>query len=223
MKNAKTGGKKPTKAAAKRAKAPAVAKSAAKRDPRKVAPPTAPESVAVKAAQAIAPVAAVATAEPKQAADRARSKAGEAAPDEGKAKPWSAAAVTPAAPQTTAALGAVLEAGAEQARAAYARTQESGESLRQAVAASTAATTRGVVEINGKMLELIQAQGEATLDLWRSTLTAASLSDAVRAQTSGVRRAYEATVAHWRDIAETTGRVLGEAAKPLRSALTHNR
>ncbi|HEX8165553.1 MAG TPA: phasin family protein [Beijerinckiaceae bacterium] len=234
MKNEKTNGtagaKAPAKARkpARRAVAKAVgasAKAAAKSpDPRSVPAPTAPASVARKAAEAISAVASVATAEPKKAAETTAKPAQAAAPKP-VAEPAGAlrGGVTSSPEQAVAPLAAALEAGADQARAAYARARETGDTFRQAVADTTTATTRGFVEFNGKVLDLIRAQNDATLDLWRSTLGAGSLSEAIRVQTHGFREAYETTAAQWKDLAETAGRLMGEAARPLRSAFTQGR
>lgn len=240
----------------KNAKTRAGAKPA-KPDPRSVPAPTASAKVAEKAIEAIAPTAAVATAEPKKAARPAKAKPAPAAVA-GKPAPFAKAAAAPTASAATvksepvapaaapapavkpdavlpgggivpspakavAPLATALEAGADQARAAYARARESGDTLRQAVSDSTTATTRGIVELNGKVLDLIRAQGDATIDLWRSAVTAGSLSEALRAQTSGLRQAYETTAAQWKDIAETATRIAADAAKPLQSAFAPGR
>lgn len=131
--------------------------------------------------------------------------------------------IVPSAAKAVAPLAIALEAGADQARAAYARVRESGDTLRQAVSDSTTATSRGIVELNGKVLDLIRAQGDATIDLWRSAVTAGSVSEALRAQTSGLRQAYETSAAQWKDIAETATRVAAEAARPLQSAFAPGR
>src|SRR5215210_2005566 len=201
--------------------------AATKRDARKAAPPTAPASVAKKAAEAIAPVAAVATAAPKTVEQLVTAKP---------AQVPTPASVEPVAKLATLAAGQVLnpaaavapfasafEAGADQARAAYTSAREKGESLRQAVTDSTTATTRAFVELNGKVIDALRAQSDATLDLWRSTLSAGTFSEAIRVQTHGLHEAYEATSAQWKDIAETAGRFAAEAAKPLRTAWASGR
>jgi hypothetical protein len=232
MKDKKTSGAAGAKAPAKRApKAMAKAvgapvKTAKSPDPRNVPAPTAPASVARKAAEAIAPVTSVATAEPKTAATPAKPEV--KAPAATVAKPAAPVGVRPGgvvpSPEAAAfSFSATLETGADQARAAYARARESGDSFREAASASTAATTRGFLELNGKVIDLVRAQNDAALDLWRSTLAAGSLSEAIRVQTHGFKEAYEATAAGWKDIAETAGRLMGEAAKPLRSAFTQGR
>jgi hypothetical protein len=239
MKNDKTNGTSGAKASAKagkpaqRAVAKAVgapvkaARATAKPDPRSVPAPTAPASVAQKAVEAIAPVAAVAAAEPKRA-EQPEAKA--SAKGLSGAKPETvamrlAAGTGPAKPASVVSSPERMAAplAGDQARAAYARARETGDTFRQAVADSTTATTRGFLEFNGKVLDLVWAQNDATLDLWRSTLNAGSLSEAIRVQTHGLREAYETTAAQWKDLAETAGRLMGEAARPLRSALTQGR
>jgi hypothetical protein len=234
MKNQKTPGGSGTKGAARAAPKAKPAKA----DPRTVPAPTAPASVAAKAVEAIAAIPAVAEAAPKKPEPKAAATkaVGKPAPVASKPAPVAARPVAPAAQEAPplrgvitnaekaiAPLATALEAGADQARAAYARAQNTGDSLRNAVQRSSAATTRGLAEINGKVLDLIRVQNEAAIDIWRLTLTAPSLSEAVRAHTSGLRQAYDATAAQWKEIAETAGRVMGEAAKPLHSALTAGR
>jgi hypothetical protein len=125
--------------------------------------------------------------------------------------------LVPSPQAAVAPLATALGTGAEQARVAYAGARDAGETLRQAVAASATATTRGMVELNGKVLDLMRSQTDAAFALWRTTLTAGSLSEAVRVQSAGVRQAYETGAEHWKDIAETTGRLMAEAARPLQT------
>jgi hypothetical protein len=113
----------------------------------------------------------------------------------------------------------LMEAGAEQARQVYARAQASNESLRQAMTETASTTTRAAFEVQEKVLDAIRAQSDATFDLWRSTLTAGSLSEAVRVQTSGVREVYETATSHWQDVAATTTRWFGATLRPFQSAL----
>src|SRR5829696_3783525 len=195
--------------------------AATKRDARKAAP----ASVAKKAAEAIAPVAAVATAAPKTVEKLAAATPAPApASVEPVAKLATQAAVLAFNPVAAVApFATAFEAGADQARASYSRARENGESLRQAVTDSTTATTRAFVELNGKVIDLVRAQSDATLDLWRSTLSAGTFSEAIRVQTHGLREVYETTSAQWKDIAETAGRLAAEAAKPLRTAWASGR
>lgn len=122
------------------------------------------------------------------------------------------AAEAPASAQTAAATGA------DQARDTFERSQAATASFRHAVAETAAATTKGAMEVNAKVLEALRAQSDAALDLWRSTLAAESFSEAVRIQTSGARQAYDSVAHHWKDVAETTNRWFGAAMRPIQSA-----
>ncbi len=122
--------------------------------------------------------------------------------------------------QVVAPVATLMEAGAEQARQAYARAQARSEELRQAVTETAAATSRGAIEVNGKVLDALRAQSDAAFDLWRSTLAADTVSDAIRAQTSGARQVYETAANQWKDVAESTGRWLTAAVKPMQQVWT---
>lgn len=136
------------------------------------------------------------------------------------AVPTVKAAVQRGAEAASTGMNALFGAGTDQARQAYAQVQATGETLRQAMTESAAATTRGAIEINTKVLDLVRAQSEATLALWRSAFTAGSLSEAIEQQSSAARQAYETAALHWKDLADATGRWLGDVAKPLRTTWT---
>jgi hypothetical protein len=127
--------------------------------------------------------------------------------------------VIPIAQAALAPFSVALESGAEQARNAVGRARDTRESLQQAVAHSAVAAANGMLELNGKVIDLLRAQSDAAFELWRSTVTAGSLSEAVRVQTSGIRQAYEATTTHAKDVAEAATRAIGDTVKPLQSAM----
>lgn len=129
----------------------------------------------------------------------------------------------PALPTPEAVIAPIqkaMEAGAESARGAYASARETNEALGQACFESAAATSRGLVALNAQFLDLMRAHSDLSFSLMRSTLSAPSLSEAVRLQTSGARQAYETTATHLKAIAETTTRIVGEASKPLHEAMS---
>ena len=109
---------------------------------------------------------------------------------------------------------AAVQAG-EDLRGIPAVAEESGETVRLAMTETAAATARGFVELNGKVLELLRAQSDAAFALWRATLMAGSLSEAVRAQTSGLHHLYETSAQQWKEVAETAARLMDEAARPI--------
>ena len=118
---------------------------------------------------------------------------------------------------TTAPLATAARVGAETTRTAYAQVQQSSETLHQAVAGNTTAMTSGLAEINSKVFDIVRAQAEAALDVWRSTLTARSPAEAMQAQMNAVQRAYQDTTQRWKDLFETANRVAGVGLKPQRS------
>ncbi|NIX78074.1 phasin family protein [Microvirga terricola] len=97
--------------------------------------------------------------------------------------------------------------------------QASAKDPNEVLRASVSEAARGALELNEKILDALQAQGHAVLDTWRRTLNAPRLSEAILAQTSGVREAYETASAHWKDITETTARLVHKSLEPLQSAL----
>ena len=85
----------------------------------------------------------------------------------------------PAAADVVAPASRLLEAGAEQAREVYARTRVTSDTFRNAMTETANLTTRGALEVNGKVIDALRGQSDAAFDLWRSTLTAGSLSEAI--------------------------------------------
>ena len=66
---------------------------------------------------------------------------------------------------------------------------------------SADAASRGLVALNTQFIDLMRSQSDATLGLWRATISAPSLSEAVKAQSSGMRKAYESTAMQLKTIA----------------------
>jgi len=203
-------------------------KSVAVKNAEPKTPETKPESSAPKPAEAArtAPTkAADVLMETVEAVKAAAVRAAEAAPAPAPTRPVAEAAPArtaevPSPAQMVAPAARLLEAGTEQARAAYARAQSTTEQFRHAVTETAAASTRGALEVNGKVINAMRAQSDAAMELWRSTLTASSFAEAVRAQTSGTRQLYETAATHWRDVAETTTRWISASVMPMQSAWT---
>jgi hypothetical protein len=199
------------KVAAKRAgKAPTKAMPSPKASEAKL---TEVKTSAVKAAPAPAaaplfdtPVSKVVAFEPKTPASAA--------------KPASAASLKDA---VVTPLKRIVETGTEQTREVYARAQVRTETLRQAVTETATVTTRGALEVNDKLIDAWQAQSDAAFDVWRSTLSAGTLSEAVQIQANGTRQILETAAARWKDVAETTTRWLGASLKPMQSTWTDQR
>ena len=137
------------------------------------------------------------------------------------AKPAAEALATARAAAPAAA--AAVRTGVEETGRIYAGLQGNRETMSRAITETAASTARGLTEFNGKMLELFRAQSDTAFALWRATLTAGSLAEAVRVQTSGLHRMYETSVGQWKDMAEAATRFMGEAAKPMQSVWPNRR
>lgn len=179
-----------------------------KADPVAKSAPPAPAQTAVVAQPAPAPRP-VETAKPVQDLERAVRAA-------------TAAAVEPtpalleamsAASQSVAAR--MVETGAEAVRRTSADLRSAGETTSRAMTDTGSSASRGWIELNGKMLDVLRAQSDAAFAVWRETVTARSFPDAVRAQTTGLQHLYETSTVQWREVAEAAARLMGDAAKPM--------
>jgi hypothetical protein len=103
--------------------------------------------------------------------------------------------------------------------ALFSTVREQGDAFRQAVKEAVSVSAQGALEVNEKIIDALQSQSHAALDLWRTAITATDLPQAFRTQTSATREAYESASAQWKDIAETTARWMTRSVEPLQSAL----
>lgn len=106
-----------------------------------------------------------------------------------------------------------------EAGAILASARKQGDALRQAMTEAVTASARGALEVNGKIIDAMNMQHLAALDLWRSAISPSPLPEAFKAHSQATRQAYETASAHWKDIAETTALWLTKSMEPLQSAL----
>jgi hypothetical protein len=97
--------------------------------------------------------------------------------------------------------------------------RERSDALRKVMSEAVNATARGALEVHDKIIEALQAQSHAALEVWETSLKARHLSDAIHVQTNGARRAYETASAQWTDIATTTANWLNKSLEPFQTAL----
>lgn len=123
------------------------------------------------------------------------------------AKPTPAAAVEALPlPAPVAAITSVASPGAS--------------ALRHAVSESVSASAYGALAVNEKVIEALQTQSEAVLELWRNSISTPHLTDLLRIQSTGARQVYETGSAQWRDIANTTAHWFAKTVEPLSSAIS---
>jgi len=106
-----------------------------------------------------------------------------------------------------------------EAGAIFSSAKQQSDALRQAMSEAVAASAKGALEVNDKIIEAMNTQRNAALDVWRSAIGPASLPEALKAQTHATRQAYETASAQWKDIAETTALWFAKSLEPLQSAL----
>jgi len=103
---------------------------------------------------------------------------------------------------------------------AFARPfRDQSETLRRAMRDAVAASAQGALEVNDKVIQALQIQGQAALDLWRTAIDNSRVPGGIDAQTGAARQAFETTSAQWKDVAETTARWMTRSFEPLQSAL----
>jgi hypothetical protein len=107
----------------------------------------------------------------------------------------------------------------KEAGAALRSVREQGDVLRQAMSEAAAASARGALEFNDKIIDALNIQSNAAFDLWRTALDTRHLPEAFTTQTNATRQAYETASAQWKDAAETAARWLTLSLEPLQSAL----
>jgi len=97
--------------------------------------------------------------------------------------------------------------------------KDQGEAFRQAMREAVSVSAKGALEVNDKIIQALQIQGHAALDLWRTALDTSRRPDGFTVQTGAAREAFEAASAQWKDVAETTARWMTRSVEPLQSAL----
>jgi hypothetical protein len=97
--------------------------------------------------------------------------------------------------------------------------RDQGEALRQAMHEAVAVSAKGALEVNDKIIQALQTQGQAALDLWRTAIDNSRQPGGFNAQTGAAREAFETASAQWKDVAETTARWMTQSVEPLQSAL----
>jgi hypothetical protein len=117
------------------------------------------------------------------------------------------------APQSPAPTVQPVEVGA-----IFSSARKQGDAIRQAMSEAVAASAKGALEVNGKIIEAFNIQSNAALDLWRSAIKPSPLPEAFQAQTSATRQAYQAASEQWKSVAETTALWFTRSLEPLQSA-----
>ncbi|NBJ12543.1 hypothetical protein [Microvirga arsenatis] len=120
--------------------------------------------------------------------------------------------------QTKPASQAEAPAKPVEAAALFASARKQSDALRKAMGETVAASAKGALEVNGKIIDALTVQSDVAVDLWRSALNPSPLPEAIKAHSHATRVAYETASAQWKDIAETTALWFTRSLEPLQSA-----
>ncbi|WP_114945168.1 phasin family protein [Microvirga calopogonii] len=131
----------------------------------------------------------------------------------------SAAETIKAVADTRPASLPVTIAAPVEAGAIFSSAKKQGDVFRKAMSDAVAASAQGALEVNDKIIDAVNTQRHAALDLWRSAISPSPLPEAFKAQSQATRQAYETASAQWKDIAETTALWFTKSLEPLQSAL----
>jgi hypothetical protein len=104
------------------------------------------------------------------------------------------------------------------AEAFFSSAKKQSDAFRQAVGEAVTASAKGALEVNGKIIDAMNVQSNAALDLWRSAISPTPLPEVLKAQSHATRQAYEAASAQWKDVAESTALWFTKSLEPLQSA-----
>jgi hypothetical protein len=110
-----------------------------------------------------------------------------------------------------------------EATALFSSARVQGDALRQAMSEAAAASAKGALAVNDKIIEALNTQRDAAIDLWRTAISPSPLPEAFKAHRHATRQAYEAASAQWKDVAETTALWFTKSLEPLKSAFQHQR
>jgi hypothetical protein len=113
----------------------------------------------------------------------------------------------------------VIAAKPIEAGSLLSSAKKQSDVLRQAMSESVAASAKGALEVNGKIIDAMNIQRNVALDLWRSAINPSPLPEAFKAQSHATKQAYEAASAQWKDIAETTALWFTRSLEPLQTVL----
>lgn len=123
------------------------------------------------------------------------------------------------APKPSAPSKAAPKATSQESEIFTFPISDQGEALREAVREAVAVSAQGALEINDKIIQALQTQGHAALDLWRMAVDNSRRPDGFNVQTGAARQAFETASAQWKDVAEATARWMQKSAEPFQSAL----
>jgi len=117
------------------------------------------------------------------------------------------------------AMREVAERGVRQMKDAYDRFRVIAEDTGDIMEESYSSTTRGLTELQLKVLDSAKENTNAAFDFARDLMNVRSFSEAIELQTAFMRRRFEAFTGQMKDVTQLTTRVTTDAARPVRAGI----
>ena len=114
----------------------------------------------------------------------------------------------------------VLQKGAVETRAAFAKAKASAEDAASAFELSFAAAKDGVVEFNAKAFAAARANAEANFDFLKASMAIRSIPDLVALQQEFARKQTDAAVVQFTDLAALAKKTVVETFEPIKDQVT---
>ena len=120
--------------------------------------------------------------------------------------------------EVPAAFREVADQAVTQAKDAYARVQTAAEEAIGLVGKTYEAAGNQSVAMNLKVLEISNANANASFEFFKDYIGAKTIAEAIEVQTAYVRNQFEAVSGQLKDIEDATQKAAVEVARPIRKA-----
>ncbi|HXZ17731.1 MAG TPA: phasin family protein [Roseiarcus sp.] len=114
----------------------------------------------------------------------------------------------------------VLQKGAVETRAVFAKAKASAEDAASAFELSFAAAKDGVVAFNAKAFAAARANAEANFDFLKASMAIRSVPDLVALQQEFARKQTDAAVVQFTDLAALAKKTVVETFEPIKDQVT---
>ena len=113
-------------------------------------------------------------------------------------------------------VGAALEKGVAESRAAFVKAKVSADEAAHAFEKSYVAARDGVIAINAKAFEALRTNTEANFDFMKAAFAVKSLADLVALQSEFTRKQVDALAGQTKDIGALAQKTVTSAIEPIK-------
>lgn len=111
------------------------------------------------------------------------------------------------------------EKAVAQAKTSFAKLKEAAEEATDAIEDTYETARAGLVELNGKSIDAVKSNSDATYGFAKSLLAVKTFAEAIELQSTFVRAQFEAIGAQAKELQEVATKVATESAKPAKDAI----